>query len=66
MLRIFLGIGTVAMSRYPLLTFDEVYTASAWAGILVSSVVAEWFIVQRKIDGTRSRTPSPRAVSSPR
>ncbi len=50
MLRVFLGIGLLAVQRWEWLTFDAVYTSAAWAGVLVSYVVAEWFIVQRVVE----------------
>lgn len=45
LLRVFLGIGVLAMERGAPVTFDEVYTASAWASIFVSVVAAEWFVL---------------------
>lgn len=59
MLRVFLGIGVLAMQVWPHLSFHEIYTASAWSGLLVSYVVAEWFVVQR-ITGPLLRGRAPR------
>ncbi|GII85715.1 hypothetical protein Ssi03_37050 [Sphaerisporangium siamense] len=44
------------------LTFDDVYTASAWASFLINAVVAEYFIVQRTLAPAgrlRSGEPAP-------
>ncbi|GGT16612.1 DUF2306 domain-containing protein [Nonomuraea spiralis] len=46
-LRLFLVIGLLAQQAYPTLSFDDVYTTSAWASVLVNSVAAEYFIVHR-------------------
>lgn len=46
-LRLFIFVGITAMQTNPSLTFDSVYTTAVWASIVVSYVVAEWFIVQR-------------------
>lgn len=45
-LRLFLVAGVVAMERVPGLTFEDVYTTSAWASILVSYLGAEWFVLR--------------------
>ncbi|WP_030018994.1 DUF2306 domain-containing protein, partial [Streptomyces monomycini] len=52
-LRVFLVLGLAARSRYEWLTVESVYTTSAWASILVSAGVAEWFIVQRAVASRR-------------
>lgn len=52
-LRLFLGLGALLMGRWPTLSFDDVYTASVWAAILVSVLVSEWIFVSP----TPSRRP---------
>jgi len=49
MLRVFLIIGTIATHGDSNITHNAVYTASAWAGVLVSLVFGEWFILQRTL-----------------
>ncbi|MEO3795977.1 DUF2306 domain-containing protein [Nonomuraea sp. B10E15] len=44
-LRIYLVIGMVARKQFTWLTFEDIYTASVWASILINVVVAEYFIV---------------------
>ncbi|MDT8914165.1 DUF2306 domain-containing protein [Amycolatopsis sp. PS_44_ISF1] len=39
----------VSMQVFPSVPFPELYTASAWAGVLGNVVVAEYFIVQRTL-----------------
>ncbi|MEO7066487.1 MAG: DUF2306 domain-containing protein [Rhodanobacter sp.] len=46
-LRIFLLLGIASRQMGSAIPFDQIYTASAWASILVSSVLAEWFLVPR-------------------
>ncbi|OKI04769.1 hypothetical protein A6A06_08545 [Streptomyces sp. CB02923] len=53
LLRVFLLLGLAARSRYEWLTVESVYTTSAWASILISAGVAEWFIVQRSLAARR-------------
>lgn len=48
-LRVFLLVGLAVRSQYDWLTFEDVYTTAAWASILISAGVAEWFIVQRTL-----------------
>lgn len=49
MLRVFLIAGTLLTVGHPSINHSQVYTASAWAGLLVSLVFAEWFILQRTV-----------------
>lgn len=49
LLRVFLGIGIWYTTVNPAVPFAEVYTSAAWCSILVSYVVAEWFIVGRTL-----------------
>lgn len=44
-LRVFLGLGSIAMSIWPQVTFDEIYLASIWGSILVCAVLAEWLFI---------------------
>jgi uncharacterized membrane protein len=46
-LRVYQLIGIQLMGFMPSVTFPEIYTASAWAGLLGNVLVAEYFIVQR-------------------
>ncbi|RSM69312.1 hypothetical protein DL991_39885 [Amycolatopsis sp. WAC 01375] len=48
-LRIYLLIGLQLKPSFPGLEFDEIYTASGWASILVNVLVAEYFIIQRTL-----------------
>ncbi len=49
LLWVFLVIGLQVMTFNPAITFDDVYTTSVWCSVLVSYLVAEWFIVQRTL-----------------
>ncbi|HEV7305712.1 DUF2306 domain-containing protein [Ensifer sp.] len=49
-LRVFLGLGGIAMAIWPQVTFSDIYLASIWGSILVCAVLAEWLFV----------SPSPR------
>ncbi|WP_283134712.1 DUF2306 domain-containing protein [Rhizohabitans arisaemae] len=64
LLRGFLILGLAARSRYEWLTFDDVYTTSTWASILVSAGAAEWFIVQRTLKPL-ARNRRPESAPSP-
>ncbi|MEV4898821.1 DUF2306 domain-containing protein [Nonomuraea sp. NPDC055795] len=65
-LRVFLLLGLAVRSRYDWLTFDDIYTSSVWASILVSAGVGEWFIVQRVLRPRARRQPEPAvAAASP-
>ncbi|APU17153.1 MULTISPECIES: DUF2306 domain-containing protein [Actinoalloteichus] len=48
-LRIYLSVGLVMQEADPSLTFQDVYTASAWASFVGNVLVAEYFIVQRTL-----------------
>ncbi|NRQ40295.1 DUF2306 domain-containing protein [Nonomuraea sp. NN258] len=52
-LRVLLLTGLAVRSRYEWLSFDDVYTTSVWASILVSAGVAEWFLVRPAVRGRR-------------
>ncbi|MCV9961923.1 DUF2306 domain-containing protein [Pararhizobium sp. BT-229] len=45
LLRVFLGLGSIAMAIWPQVTFSDIYLASTWGSILVSAVLAEWLLV---------------------
>lgn len=65
-LRIYLLTGVLVKQSVPALRFDQIYTASVWASILVNVVVAEYFIVQRSLAPlarTRRREVVPAAAS---
>lgn len=64
LLWVFLVIGLQAMTVNPALTFDDVYTTSVWSSVLVSYLVAEWFIVQRTL-GPLAQKPA-QVGASPR
>ncbi|CAA9577037.1 MAG: hypothetical protein AVDCRST_MAG86-2294 [uncultured Truepera sp.] len=49
LLWVLLVVGLQVMTVNQALTFDDVYTTSVWSSILVSYLVAEWFIVQRTL-----------------
>lgn len=53
LLRVFLLAGMGARQLVPSIPFDQLYTSSLWSSILVSSLVAEWFIVTRARPKTR-------------
>lgn len=59
-----LGQTYTALNPNTAITFGDIYTASVWGSILVSYLVAEWFIVQRTL-GLLAQKPA-RAASSPR
>ena len=66
LLRLFLFAGLTVMGRAgeaTSLTFGDVYTTSVWSSILVSYVVAEWFIVPRV--GRSAKRASARTTSEP-
>lgn len=70
MLRAFLIAGTILTAGHPGVTQNGVYTASAWAGVLVSVLFAEWFILQRTVgplvqpvEAPAPRPPSTRSVA---
>lgn len=48
LLRVFLLGGMAFRQLVPSIPFDQLYTASLWSSIAVSSLVAEWFIVTGK------------------
>ncbi|ASO22328.1 putative membrane protein [Actinoalloteichus hoggarensis] len=48
-LRLYLGLGVMAQTVDPTLTFEAVYTASAWASFVGNVLVVEYFIVQRAL-----------------
>ncbi|MEU9890677.1 DUF2306 domain-containing protein [Sphaerisporangium sp. NPDC051011] len=48
-LRLFLAIGLLVQQAVPTLSFNDLYTASVWASVLVNAVVAEYFIVHRML-----------------
>ncbi|MFI9550033.1 DUF2306 domain-containing protein [Nonomuraea endophytica] len=64
LLRVFLLLGLAARSRYDWLTFDDVYTSSVWASILVSAGVGEWFIIQRVLRPGGRRQPDPAVAAT--
>lgn len=45
LLRVFLGLGSLAMAIWPQVTFSDIYLASIWGSILVCAVLAEWLFV---------------------
>ncbi|MEU4805016.1 DUF2306 domain-containing protein [Actinosynnema sp. NPDC023587] len=47
LLRVFLGVGAALRGAFPSLTFDDVYTTSTWASVLLSVLIAEYFIIAR-------------------
>lgn len=47
LLRVFLLAGLVLRQSGSSIPFDQIYTSSVWASILVSVVVSEWFIVPK-------------------
>lgn len=53
LLRVFLLAGIGFKQLVPSIPFDQIYTSSVWGSILVSSLVAEWFIVTRAQPKTR-------------
>lgn len=64
LLWVFLVIGLQAMTVNLAITFGDVYTTSVWCSVLVSYLVAEWFIVQRTL-GPLAQKPA-QADASPR
>ncbi|MFI0420707.1 DUF2306 domain-containing protein [Spongiactinospora sp. 9N601] len=48
-LRIYLIIGMAVRASVPELAFEDVYTTSVWASILINAVVAEYFIIHRTL-----------------
>lgn len=48
-LRGLLGLGVALQGSLLWLTFDDIYTTSVWASILVCAVVTEYFIVQKSL-----------------
>ncbi|TDE30905.1 DUF2306 domain-containing protein [Nonomuraea mesophila] len=66
-LRLYLVIGMVLRKQYTWLTFEDVYTASVWASILINVVVAEYVIVHRVVASSarrRQRRESASATSA--
>lgn len=51
LLRIGIVLGQLYTARYSdgPITFEETYTTSVWSSMLISYLVAEWFIVQRAL-----------------
>ncbi|MGW1551114.1 DUF2306 domain-containing protein [Streptomyces sp. NPDC002346] len=49
LLRAFLGLGLALQGPFPNLTFDNIYTSSVWASVLICVIVPEYFIVQRTL-----------------
>lgn len=47
LLRVFLIAGIGFRQLVPSIPFDQIYTFSVWSSILVSAVLAEWFVVTR-------------------
>lgn len=45
LLRIFLLAGLALRKVFPGIPFDQIYTTSVWGSILISSLMAEWFVV---------------------
>lgn len=45
LLRVFLGLGSIAMAFWSNLTFGDIYAASVWGSILTSALLAEWLFV---------------------
>ncbi|OKH94408.1 hypothetical protein AB852_08845 [Streptomyces uncialis] len=54
-------LGLAVRSRYEWLRFEDVYATSAWASILVSAGVVEWFVVHRTLKPL-ARRPRPRGT----
>ncbi|WP_433359208.1 DUF2306 domain-containing protein [Streptosporangium sp. CA-115845] len=48
-LRVYLILGLQLKKSFTSLEFDQLYTASVWASILVNVLVAEYFIIQRTL-----------------
>jgi uncharacterized membrane protein len=63
-LRIYLVVGMVARKQFAWLTFEDVYTASVWASILINVVVAEYFIVHRVLASSARRRRRRESASS--
>jgi hypothetical protein len=60
-LRAFIGLGVALQGPFPSLTFDDIYTTSVWASILVCAVVAEYVIIHRTLAPlVRKRSSKPR------
>jgi len=59
MLRAFLVAGIILTAGHPGITHNQVYTASAWTGVLVCLVFAEWFILQRTLGPLVQPPPAP-------
>ncbi|MFI1400532.1 DUF2306 domain-containing protein [Streptomyces sp. NPDC020681] len=65
-LRAFLGLGVALQGPFPSLAFDDIYTTSVWASILVSAGVAEYFIIHRTVAPLlRRRTGKPMRSANP-
>ncbi|WP_201761137.1 MULTISPECIES: DUF2306 domain-containing protein [unclassified Nonomuraea] len=70
-LRVYLVIGMVLSKQYTWLTFEDVYTASVWASILINVIVAEYVIVQGIVASTARRrrresaSPAPAVTPGP-
>ncbi|WP_329360684.1 DUF2306 domain-containing protein [Streptomyces sp. NBC_01483] len=59
--RAFIGLGVALQGPFPSLTFDDIYTTSVWASILVCAVVAEYVIIHRTLAPlVRKRSSKPR------
>lgn len=65
LLRGLLLLGLAAQSRWEWLTFEDIYTTSAWAAILISAGAAEWFIVQRTLNHLAHRRQGTTMSSKP-
>lgn len=46
-LRLFFGLGQVAIAAEPAITVGEVYTAAVWASVILALLVADWLVLAR-------------------
>lgn len=58
LLRVGIVLGQLYTARYPdgPITFEQTYTTSVWSSVLISYLVAEWFIVQRTLEPIARRS----------